>query len=122
MKSKYFNALLLVFVLTGMFTVACTAQTSKEKNQTIVQNPNVQTIKIKVGGITCSGDCKDIQKVVSKMNGVASCKQIGKPASTSVFEVSFNPSVVSEKDIRKVVEDTPSCDNPNEKTYKVKQG
>ena len=56
------------------------------------------------------------------MNGVTSCKQVGKPTATSVFEVIFNPAIVTEKEIRKAVEDTPGCDNPDEKPYKVKQG
>lgn len=120
MKSKYFNALLLVFVLSITVTVTCSAQTSKEQPQATAQT--LQTIKLKVSGITCSGDCKDIQKVVSKMNGVTSCKQIGKPTATSVFEVIFNPAVITEKEIRKAVENTPGCDNPDEKPYKVKQG
>lgn len=81
-----------------------------------------QTIKIKVSGITCSGDCKDIQKVVAKLNGVSSCKMIGKPSANSVFEVSFDPALVSEKEIRTAVEGTPGCDNPNDRPYKVKQG
>lgn len=120
MKSIYFNTLLLVFAFSIICSVSCTAQTSKEQSQTTAQT--LQTIKLKVSGITCSGDCKDIQKVVSKMNGVISCKQIGKPTATSVFEVIFNPTVVTEKEIRKAVEDTPGCDNPDEKPYKVKQG
>lgn len=120
MKSKCFNALLLVFAFSVIATVSCTAQTSKEQPQTAAQTQ--QTIKLKVSGITCTGDCKDIQKVVSKMNGVTSCKQVGKPTATSVFEVIFNPAVITEKEIRKAVEDTPGCDNPDEKPYKVKQG
>ena len=120
MKSKYFSTLLLVFALSIIGTVSCTAQTSKEQPQATAQN--LQTIKLKVSGITCSGDCKDIQKVVSKMNGVTSCKQVCKPTATSVFEVIFNPAIVTEKEIRKAVEDTPGCDNPDEKPYKVKQG
>lgn len=120
MKSKYFNTLLLVFAFTSLLTFSCTAQTPKEQPQTAAQT--LQTIKLKVGGITCTGDCKDIQKVVSKINGVTSCKQMGKPSATSVFEITFNPAVVTEKEIRRVVEDTPGCDNPDEKPYKVKQG
>lgn len=113
---------MLTLVLAFIFavTLSASAQTSKEQATTVAQTQKVQTIKLKVGGITCSGDIKDIQKAVSKMNGVTNCKQVGKTAATSVFEVSFNPAVVSEKDIRSKVEDTPGCDNPNEKTYKVK--
>jgi len=121
MKSKFFYTLTLVLAFTFAVTLSASAQTSKEQSKTVAQNGTVQTIKLKVGGIDCSGDIEDTQKVVSKMNGVTACKQLGKTSATSVFEVSFDPSVVSEKDIRKVVEDTPGGDNPNKKPYKVKK-
>lgn len=120
MKSKFLYTLTLALAFTFAASLTACAQNPKEQNKTVAQTQKIQTIKLKVGGVTCSGDCKDIQKVVGKMNGVTSCKQIGKPASTSVFEVSFDPSVVTEKDIRKMVEDTPSCDDPNVRSYKVK--
>ena len=122
MKSKFFYTLTLALAFTIAASTSAYAQTTKSDVGAVAQTHNVETIKLKVGGITCSGDIKDIQGKVSKMNGVTSCKQVGKLSPTSVFEVSFNPEVVSEKEIRKVVEDTPGCDNPNEKPYKVKQG
>lgn len=122
MKSKFLYTLTLALAFTFTASLSACAQNPKEENKTVAQIQKLQTIKLKVGGITCTGDCKDIQKVVSKMNGVASCKQIGKPSATSVFEISFDPSIVTEKEIRSKVEDTPGCDNPNEKPYKVKQG
>lgn len=120
MKSKSLYVLTIALAFTIAASTSACAQTTNEQPTTATQK--LQTIKLKVGGITCSGDCKDIQKVVSKMNGVAGCKQVGKPSTTSVFEVSFNPAIVSEKEIRSKVEDTPGCDNPSEKPYKVKQG
>jgi len=122
MKSKYFNALLTAFTLTFIFAASASAQTSIEQTTTATQAQTVKTIKLKVAGITCSGDCKDIQKVVSDMNGVKACKQVGKPSATSVFEVSFNPAVISEKEIRSAVEATPGCEDPKDRPYKVKQG
>ncbi len=122
MRSKFLYTLTFAFAFTFAVSFSACAQSTKEQPTTITEAPKLQTIKLKVGGITCSGDCKDIQKVVSKIYGVISCKQIGKPAATSVFEVSFNPALVSEKEIRIKVEDTPGCDNPDEKPYKVKQG
>ena len=122
MKSKFLYTLTLALAFTITASLSACAQNPKEQNKTVVQTQKLQTIKLKVGGITCSGDCKDIQKVVSKMNGVNACMQMGKPSATSVFEVSFDPVVVSEKQIRSKVEDTPGCDDPSEKPYKVKQG
>lgn len=122
MKYKFIYTLTLALAITFAASISACAQNPQEQNKTVAQTQKVQTIKLKVSGITCSGDCKDIQKVVGKMNGVTACKQIGKPTTTSVFEVSFDPAVISEKEIRSKVEDTPGCDNPNEKPYKVKQG
>ena len=115
MKSTFFYTLTLVLTFTfTAFTSIC-AQTIKDDAKTAAQTQNVQTIKLKVGGITCSGDIKDIQKAVTKMDGVTNCKQVGKLSPTSVFEVTFNPAEISEKEIRKLIEVTPGCDNPNEK-------
>lgn len=119
MKTRFFSILTLVFAFTCIFALSSAAQTSTEQSKP-VENSAVQKIKLKVSGITCSGDCKDLEKVVSKMNGVTSAKMVSKPAATSVFEVSFNPSVVTEKEIRKAVEGTPGCENPNDRPYKVK--
>ena len=122
MKSKFFYIVTIVLALIFTTSLSASAQNSKEQTQTTAESQHLKTIKIKVSGITCAGDCKDIQKVVAKMNGVSSCKQLGKPTATSVFEISFNPAVVSEKEIRKVVEDTPGCEKPEDRPYKVKQG
>ena len=121
MKNRFFYILTLVFAFTCTFALSSAAQTSKDPSKT-TENGTVQKIKLKVSGVTCSGDCKDIEKVVTKLNGVSSVKMLGKPAATSVFEVSFNPAVVSEKEIRAAVESTPGCENPNDRPYKVRQG
>ena len=121
MKTRFFSILTLVFAFTCIFALSGAAQTSTEQSQP-AQNGTVQKIKLKVSGITCSGDCKDIEKAVSKMNGVSAVKMVSKPSATSVFEVSFNPAVITEKEIRKAVEATPGCENPNDRPYKVKQG
>lgn len=120
MKSKYVNTFLLLVVLTVACAIPGMAQTSAEQPQATLQT--LQTVKLKVSGITCSADCKDIQKAVSTINGVRSCKQAGKPTATSVFEVTFDPAVVTEKEIYKVVEDTPGCGDAEDRPYKAKKG
>lgn len=105
------------------FTIALPLSSAAQTTDPVAaQTQKTQTVKLKVSGITCSGDCKDIQKAVSKVAGVSACKMLGKPSANSVFEVSYDPGVVSEKEIRKAVEATPGCDNPNDRPYKVKQG
>lgn len=104
------------FILISLISINAGAQTSAPVSQ------NLQTIRIKVTGITCKGDCKDIRESVAKLNGVTATSQIGKPAATSVFEITFNPALVTEKQIQKSVEDTPGCDDPEKRPYKVKKG
>ncbi len=93
--------------------VTTSAQTSKPPGQ------NLQTIKIKVTGITCKGDCKDIQESVAKLSGVTATSQIGKPSATSVFEITFNPALVTEKQIQKSALDMGILDQTKENARKV---
>ena len=120
MKSRYSYALLLVCSLTSVFTLSSKAQSTTQQNIAVSQSQTFQTIKLKVSGITCAGDSKDIQQEVIKLAGVNACKQVGKPAATSVFAVTFDPAKISEKEIRKQVEATPGCENPDDRPYKVK--
>jgi len=122
MKSKYFSALLFIGALTFVFTFSSKAQNTNEQSNNVPQGQTFQTIKLKVSGITCSGDSKDIEKEVTKLNGVTSCMAKGKASATSVFEITFDPAKVSEQEIRKQVEDTPGCTDPNDRPYKVKKG
>ena len=113
---KLFKYIVASFILVCATTISASAQTTTPTSQ------NLQTIKIKVTGITCKGDCKDIQESIGQLNGISATKQIGKPSATSVFEITFNPALVTEKQIQKSVEDTPGCDDPEKRPYKVKKG
>lgn len=116
MKIRLF---LPLFILLALFASASvSAQTST--GDIAAESQSSRTIKLKVGGINCSADCKDIQNEVKKVNGVTACTMKGKPGAVTSFEVTFDPSIVSETDIRKVVEATPGCSNPDSRPYKVK--
>ena len=117
---KFLKYIVASFIMISATSIGANAQTSKEPTQPASQT--LQTIKIKVTGITCKGDCKDIQESIGQLNGITATKQIGKPSATSVFEITFNPSLVTEKQIQKSVEDTPGCDDPEKRPYKVKKG
>ena len=116
---------IISFLFIHLFVVALLPMNllaQNEKPATSQQTPqNKQTIKVKVSGITCSGDCKDIEKSVAKINGIIECKQVSKASATTTFEVTFDPAVVTDKEIRKAVEDTPGCENPKDRPYKVKK-
>lgn len=118
MKSKYFYAVSLLFAMTfAMAQVGC-AQTPDTNPR--LSNLNDTTVTIKVSGITCSGDLKMIAASVEKIIGVSSCKQIGKMATSTNFEVKYNSSKVSYSDVVKAIEGTASCDYPDQRPYKVK--
>ena len=77
------------------------------------------TITIKVKGVTCNNDLKTLADNVKLLMGVSDCKP-GKAGPTSVFKVTYNPALVSTKEIYKAIENTGGCSDPNEKPYKVK--
>ncbi|RTY90601.1 heavy-metal-associated domain-containing protein [Flavobacterium sp. GT3R68] len=111
---KFIKSLVLAFIILIVTTSIVSAQ---EKTQ---NTDNTKTITVKVKGINCSMDLKMISANVEKLKGVSSCKS-GKMGTTSSFVVTFNPLLVTEKEINKAIENTGSCENPEEKSYKVKQ-
>ena len=111
---KFIKSLVLVFIILITSTSIAFAQ------KTTQNTDSSKTVTIKVKGITCSMDLKMIAANVEKLKGVSSCKS-GKMGTTSSFEVKFNPILVTEKEINKVIENTGSCENPEEKIYKIKQ-
>lgn len=113
---KYVLSLVLTF---GLLTA--TANTAR--SQTTTSQPAADSVKaaiIKVKGITCATDLKMIAANVEKMKGVSSCKP-GKPGATTTFEVTYKPALVTEKEIYAAIENTGSCEKPDERPYKVKQ-
>ncbi len=113
---KFIKSLFLAFtVLTATTNVAFSQSTN-----TIQQTDSVKTLTVKVKGITCSMDLKMISANVEKLKGISSCKA-GKEGTTATFEVKYNPALVSEKEIFATIEETGSCENPEERPYKVKQ-
>lgn len=103
-----------IIVLTATANSAFSQTTS---NQT---TDSLKTVTVKVKGITCSMDLRMISAHVEKVNGVSSC-QAGKQGTTSTFEVKYNPALVTKKDIFEAIENTGSCENPDERPYKIKQ-
>lgn len=110
------------FVLAIIVLTAAT-QANNALSQTTASNQATDSIKIitvKVKGITCSTDLKMISANVQKLKGVSSC-QTGKQGTTTTFEIKFNPALVTEKEIYTAIENTGSCENPDERPYKIKQ-
>lgn len=113
---KFIKSFVLAFtVLTATTNIAFSQTTNT--NQT---TDSLKTATVKVKGITCSMDLKMISANVEKLNGVSSCKS-GKQGTTTTFEVKYNPALVTEKEVFAAIESTGSCENPNERPYKIKQ-
>lgn len=118
MKLKYFSVMALLFALS--FTIAQVSCAQTPNPQSKASNPNDTTVTVKVSGITCSGDLKMIADNVEKMNGVNSCKQVGKMSTSTSFEVKFDATKISYAEVVKAIEGTASCDHPDQRPYKVK--
>jgi len=103
--------------------IVLTATGNSAFSQTAISNQTTDSLKtatVKVKGITCSMDLKMISANVEKVKGVSSCKA-GKQGTTTTFEVKYNPALVTEKEIFAAIENTGSCENPDERPYKIKQ-
>ena len=112
----------IMVLITICFLCAGTelkAQTSVN-DTALIASKNIRTVKLKVKGINCSADTKDIQREVSKLEGIVSCSLKGKPGAVTAFEVSYDPAKVSEKQILNAVEGTAGCSDPASRPYKGK--
>ncbi len=104
----------------AIIILTATANSSFSQATTSNQTDSLKTATVKVKGITCSMDLKMISANVEKVKGVSSCKA-GKQGTTTTFEVKYNPVLVTEKEIFVAIENTGSCENPDERPYKIKQ-
>lgn len=101
------------FIISAIFLVASSsvifAQTTEDK-----------TISLKVKGINCEMDVKTISVSIEKLDGVSKC-EAGNAGATTTYKISYNPALVTEKDIQAAVENTAGCEDPNDRPYKVKK-
>ncbi len=109
---------LYAFVLTSAVWIISTNQGFSQSANLGIDNTKIITVKVK--GITCSNDLKTISTNVEKVKGVQRC-QVGKQGATTTFDVTYNPILVTEKEIFAAIEDTEGCENPADRPYKVKQ-
>ena len=112
-----------IFVLAITIMVA---STSVAFSQTVSSTKSLQkadstkTVALKVKGITCSTDLKMISANVEKLKGVSTCKA-RKTGPTTTFEIAYNPTLITEKEIQTAIQNTGSCERPDEKPYTIKQ-
>lgn len=90
-------------------------------NATAQQPDSVTTVAVKVKGVTCANDLNIISNKLADLEGVVSSQLVGKAKPTSTMEVTYNPNVVVIDSIYARIEDSPSCDHPDQRPYKVKR-
>ena len=102
---------IITFVVFATINTAATAQTATDTLK-------MATIKIK--GISCPMDLPIIKKKLVNQEGIDDVNYSEVKSEAVIFTVKYHTSVITEKQIRTTIENAPSCDNPNEKPYKVK--
>lgn len=110
----------MLLACVALFAISKTGYSQTKTSQEQATFAKDTTITIKVGGITCNGDLAMIADHVKKVNGVSSCKQIGKASTASSFEIKYDPFKTSYSSLVTTIEATPSCDYPDKRPYKVK--
>lgn len=119
MKIKQFHTTMMMCLIM-LSSLSLSGQvTTTQKNGS--KSTEIKTANIKVKGITCEGDLAIINNNVQKQKGVISCTSVGKAAPVSTFKITFKPAIIGIDSIYKVVENSPSCDFPDQKPYKVKK-
>lgn len=113
-----FSAITLVTVIA--LCVFSTSSYSQSAKIEVPTNDTTKSITAKVKGIGCAVDLEMISTNVEKLNGVSECEAT-KMGPTTTFTILFNPALVSEEEIHKAIENTGSCEDPNEHPYKVKK-
>ncbi len=114
---KFLNIFFLATTFFLAATEATFAQSITEKEQV---HDAPKTITTKVKGITCSTDLKMISANVNKLKGVRNCKA-GKTGPATTFEIAYDPALITEQEIYSAIQNTGSCENPDDRPYKVKQ-
>lgn len=109
-----------ILVLVMAFILGSTARTlAQSTTDKVTVSETTTTINAKVKGITCSSDLKIISTNVEKLEGVTSCKA-GKTGPTTTFKITYAPNLVTDKEIYSAIQNSGSCENPDERPYKVK--
>ena len=105
---KYIITMALAISFSCGLTVNCKAQTADT------------TITVKVKGITCSSDHNLIKANVEKLDGVSTF-EVTKQGTTSAYKIIYDPKKTTKQKIIVAIEGTGSCENSEERPYKVKK-
>lgn len=111
MKNIVFNAGRLLAILTiALLTNNAKAQATKD-----TAKAKTASITFTVTGMDCQTDSKMIETALYRKKGVKSVK-----TTDDNITVVYNPDKVKPEDLKTIIENTGSCEDPNVKVYKVK--
>lgn len=111
----------LLSYISSAFLAVCLLVITPSFAQTAAGTDSLKTVIVTVNGITCSGDLKMITTRLVKQAGIDECVLSSSEKGKATFQVGYHTSLVSEAQLRKYVEGTPSCDFPDQYPYKVKK-
>ena len=89
--------------------------------ETKAQADSVKTAVIKVGNITCKGDMPTIKKQLLNQEGIDEVSFTDMADQSSTFTILYHSSVTGRKQIEKIIETTPGCDDKSTTPYRVKK-
>ena len=81
---------------------------------------SLKIVQIRVKGITCNGDMPVIKKKLVHGEGIEEASFTEAKDGAVTFTVHYHTSAITEKEILKIIEAAPSCDNPDLYPYKTK--
>ena len=114
---KIFKLLMLsIIILAASANIAFSQVTATKAVQ---KTAETKTITVKVKNVTCPVDLKMICDNVEKLEGVSACK-VAKKGATTKLDVTMT-STVKKEDIYAAIENTGTCEDPNDRRYKVKK-
>ena len=107
----------IIFIYTSH---TATAQTVPMAPLGVSMATTIKTSAVKVKGVTCKNDLLSISEVVEKLKGVSACTA-EKAGPTTTFQIKFDTALVTEKEIFAAIMNTPGCEDPKDRPYKIKQ-
>ena len=87
---------------------------------TYAQADSTQII-VKVKGITCANDLNIIHGKLKELEGLLVSENYGPVGPASEIRVVYNALITDPEAIYRTIEDSPACDFPDERPYKVKR-
>ncbi len=107
---------LLAFFCAGI--TCASAQTTVAAEETAQQTELTKTV-LKVKGATCKNDLGMIVANVQKTEGVQTCEVL-KHGAVTTLEVAYDAKATDAEKIMSAVQNTGTCEDPNERRYSVK--